>query len=359
MSSHRSLQEALQAPVTAQARLEILDRLWPYHASAIEEEDKSDWDAYFAYYTRQCTMALLDEGRQLCARNHEDILRIARLLTTEPTRSSVKTRIQEGLTQRRADEEEMQMLEGSASLATRLLAMIDVGPLPSEVSGRRTLPWCDESLYAAIHTHFDTPQDPDAEKIALAMDFTARNIVNTAGIAIIWTDNLVDHLRLVDNDKKLCVFHHVSFLNRMEWTQSHAFPAGFARETLDTLRLLFPSSDRKAKRWLRVTYRSDVVSAKVDGGLLNVGELKINHSSRRLENLNFWRDRLGAVKDAVDEATPPTRALLKALSDHKQSDRWLSSWVAIVAIGLTLFFGLVQSIEGAIQVYKAYHSESN
>jgi hypothetical protein len=27
----------------------------------------------------------------------------------------------------------------------------------------------------------------------------------------------------------------------------------------------------------------------------------------------------------------------------------------MVAIGLTLFFGLVQSIEGAVQVYKAYH----
>jgi hypothetical protein len=97
---------------------------------------------------------------------------------------------------------------------------------------------------------------------------------------------------------------------------------------------------------------------EVDVGLFNVGSLKTSHPSRRLENLMFWRDRMGALSDAVDEATPPTKALLKALNDHKQSDRWLSSWVAIVAIGLTLLFGLIQSIEGAIQVYNSYHPES-
>jgi predicted anti-sigma-YlaC factor YlaD len=52
---------------------------------------------------------------------------------------------------------------------------------------------------------------------------------------------------------------------------------------------------------------------------------------------------------------PSTKALLRALKDNKRGDRWLNSWVAMVAIGLTLFFGLVQSIEGAVQVYKAYH----
>lgn len=104
--------------------------------------------------------------------------------------------------------------------------------------------------------------------------------------------------------------------------------------------------------------KSDDLRAKLDSGMLTVGELKATHPCRRLQNMRFWRDRLGALKDAVDEGTPPTKALLKALSDHKQSDRWLSSWVAIIAIGLTLFFGLVQSIEGAIQVYKSYHPES-
>jgi hypothetical protein len=94
---------------------------------------------------------------------------------------------------------------------------------------------------------------------------------------------------------------------------------------------------------------------KIDMNLCNIGHFKAGHASRRLENFKFWHDRLESLKDAVDEATSPSKALLKALSDRKQGDRWLNSWVALVAIGLTLFFGLVQSIEGAIQVFKAYH----
>ena len=49
----------------------------------------------------------------------------------------------------------------------------------------------------------------------------------------------------------------------------------------------------------------------------------------------------------------------KALKDSKRGDHWLNSWTAIVAIGLTLFFRLVQSVEGAVQVYKAYHPEAD
>jgi hypothetical protein len=63
------------------------------------------------------------------------------------------------------------------------------------------------------------------------------------------------------------------------------------------------------------------------------------------------------LKEAVEDARPTATVLVEALRDSRKSERWLSSWIAIVAIGLTLFFGLVQSVEGAVQVYKAYHPE--
>lgn len=135
---------------------------------------------------------------------------------------------------------------------------------------------------------------------------------------------------------------------------SPLFPDGFIEETLDTLTLLFPDTDRGTKRWLETEFRTHPLLTQMDCGLLRCGHFRSGHSSRRLERFRFWRDRLGMLREAVDEATPPSKALLKALRDTKQGDRWFNSWVAIVAIGLTLFFGLVQSIEGAIQVYKAY-----
>jgi hypothetical protein len=118
---------------------------------------------------------------------------------------------------------------------------------------------------------------------------------------------------------------------------------------------LLPSTDRKTKQWLEGELREDFLKSRVDIGLLHVGSIEAGHTSRRLGNYHFWRDRLDALRDAIDEATPPSKALLKALSVRKQGDRWLNSWVATVAISLTLFFALVQSIEGAFQVCKAYH----
>lgn len=119
--------------------------------------------------------------------------------------------------------------------------------------------------------------------------------------------------------------------------------------------LLFPDNDQKSRRWLENDFQNNTQSIVIDRSVTNVGHFKAGHPSRRLERYHFWRDRLGALAEAIDDATPPSRAILKALKDRKKGDRWLNSWVATVAICLTLFFGLVQSIEGAIQVYQALH----
>jgi hypothetical protein len=133
------------------------------------------------------------------------------------------------------------------------------------------------------------------------------------------------------------------------------YPDKFVRETLDTLTLLFPGKDRKTTQWLDGELLESPLLTKVDLGLLSMGSWNAGHASRRLENFRFWRSRLGALKDAVKEATPFSEDVIRTLRDRKQGDRWFNSWVAVVAIGLTLFFGLVQSVEGAVQVYKAYH----
>ena len=130
---------------------------------------------------------------------------------------------------------------------------------------------------------------------------------------------------------------------------SDLFPPGLIEETIDTLSLLFPNNNRKTQRWLQL-------EPQLDKGLMRCDHLKSRHRTRRLKRYKFWQDRLGLLEEVADEATPPSRALLRALKDSKRGDGWLNSWVAVVAIGLTLFFGLVQSVEGAIQVYKAYHS---
>jgi hypothetical protein len=57
--------------------------------------------------------------------------------------------------------------------------------------------------------------------------FKARNFKNVAGINIIWTSNLVDHLRILedetDGSTSVAIFHHTSFL---QWGKKHvSYPA--------------------------------------------------------------------------------------------------------------------------------------
>jgi hypothetical protein len=132
----------------------------------------------------------------------------------------------------------------------------------------------------------------------------------------------------------------------------------FVQETLDTLKLLFPSMDESIERWLAGECEENSSVTKIDVGLSNVGYFKASDPSRWLEHFQYWRDRLEPLHEAVERRTPKREQLFRTLRNHKQGDSWITSWAAVVAIGLTLFFGLVQSIEGAVQVWKAYHPTS-
>lgn len=63
------------------------------------------------------------------------------------------------------------------------------------------------------------------------------------------------------------------------------------------------------------------------------------------------------LKQAYDDSTPTT--FLQWCYDQRNGERWYTFWVAVVILGFTIFFGVVQTIEGAIQVHKAYHPSTN
>lgn len=127
-----------------------------------------------------------------------------------------KTR-QSLITQRSIDEEK-QMLHCSTIIAVRLLAMVNIGSLPHEIPNSRIVPWKDGSLADSIHEHFRSPQEFDAAGVLLESDFTARNFQKIAGLEVVWTDNLADHLRLIHSDTKVFIFHHTTFLRWMKHT---------------------------------------------------------------------------------------------------------------------------------------------
>lgn len=134
-------------------------------------------------------------------------------------------------------------------------------------------------------------------------------------------------------------------------SQETLLPAGLADETLQTLALLFPSADPVTRRWF---YRTPD-SKSLDSSLSECGQLSTDN--RQIERFLFWRDRLVTLKQVFDEAQPKT--LSQWWHDRRNGVQWYTFWVAVVVLVLTVFFGFIQSVEGALQVYTSFKSLSS
>lgn len=102
--------------------------------------------------------------------------------------------------------------ENSINLVARVLLMIKFGDIPHECLGGRRLEWTHGTLLEFIHNYFCRPAALGHERIKLEKSFNALNVKRIGGIEIWWTDNLAEHLRMMDDDKAVAIFHHASFL---------------------------------------------------------------------------------------------------------------------------------------------------
>lgn len=73
-------------------------------------------------------------------------------------------------------------------------------------------------------------------------------------------------------------------------------------------------------------------------------------SDRQIETCVFWHDHLILLKQAFDQSQPAT--LSQWWYDRRNGAQWHAFWIAVVVLFLTIFFGIVQSIEAELQVYK-------
>jgi hypothetical protein len=94
--------------------------------------------------------------------------------------------------------------------------MMRIGDVPHELSAGRYLDWKQGTLRNFVHNNFSVPSVLGHERIKFEKTFNALSLRRVAGIDIRWTDNLADHLRLMNDDTLLCVFHHVAFLQRQQ-----------------------------------------------------------------------------------------------------------------------------------------------
>lgn len=139
---------------------------------------------------------------------------------------------------------------------------------------------------------------------------------------------------------------------------STLYPDGLVNETLRTLALLFPQSefsssirDSNNKRVWFEKLCSVSSPCLVDPQVALCGNLRAEE--RQIERFAYWRDRLIILKQMYDDATPKT--IKQWWHDRRNGERWFTFWVAVLVLMITITLGLVQCIESALQVYKAYY----
>lgn len=139
--------------------------------------------------------------------------------------------------------------------------------------------------------------------------------------------------------------------NLFQWQfadfSSPLLPAGLVAETIRTIALLFPETDKRTEKWFRTLSSS----RRLDSKAIKCGRLRAE--DRHIENFEFWYDRLAILKQVFDEAEPST--IRQWWCDRRKRVQWYTFWVAALVLALTVFFGLIQSVEGALQVYKAFN----
>ncbi|KAL9629110.1 MAG: hypothetical protein Q9164_007017, partial [Protoblastenia rupestris] len=194
------------------------------------------------------------------------------------------------------------------------------------------------------------PKSQLSDTVKLPKGFNAPNLERIAGIRVAWTSNLADHLLLKDDDTKVMVYHHGTFLELHKSSGTSIIPKGLIDETILTLALLIPSANKKSQNWFRKKQKE----LRLDPKAGTYGPL--NAEARQIENFHFWRDRMVILKQAFDESEPQTISLW--WYDDRKKVQWYTFWIAALVLILTIVFGLIASIAGIVQAWAAVRAIS-
>jgi hypothetical protein len=220
MAAFDLLKHDLQVTNDPQLRSSILNSLWNWNGSTAAHnfiQDSCYFDSFFEYYDQQCTAARHDAKNQEVFRTHRDLLKIIdEVRNVNRTKSSIKSSLRLKLLLPDSDDTN-QLLDDGIDLAVRIWLMLFIGEYRQIIGpAQRHIVWEeDDSLKRLLELEF-SPDVAVKDNVKLERLFTARNMERIAGLEIIWTSNLADHLRLFDDDSRVAIFHQACFLKNMQ-----------------------------------------------------------------------------------------------------------------------------------------------
>ena len=174
--------------------------------------------SYFQYYAEQCNAVYHVYGRHFPLKTHQDTVDVAVDILQGYGRPHVKAQIAVRYPHLRDGySENDNTLEGAINLVVRLLTMVDIGHFPRTYTGRTAYQWVDGACAGFLGgTVFPHQKTLSGQGVKLGSLFTARNLHLITGLDIQLTANLADHLALREDENKVLIFHHASFLKSQE-----------------------------------------------------------------------------------------------------------------------------------------------
>ncbi|KAJ9493793.1 hypothetical protein H2202_010721 [Exophiala xenobiotica] len=337
-TSAPTLQSSIQQPLFKDEKKFILKKCWPNSfVAGTADQQVADLAAYFHHYEVVCQNRSVNETGFL---QHCHIIKAFEIITTSKFSQAEATLKQSivrppHLFSQTSDDSEL--VHQLIDLTGQALLLLDIG----HWSG-------DEDLQTFLRSKSFSPS-AQADNYRIPQVFNLRNLDKIGGIKIRWTDILSEHLALEKEDTQVAIFHHGRVLDMLE--ESQLYPKGIVEEVRNTFAILHPRFDRSSQKWFdnqtsRPRGRTAGSSAILDGSF---AKTMLKAPERNIRAYNFFRDRLICVKETYDAHEPET--FMQSCRDYRKPAR---RWGFIIA-GLLFVFGMVQVIEGAIQVYKSYH----
>lgn len=194
--------------------LEIIDTLWtvPRDTTHRLRNGEPTPSLHGAAYTRYCLLQrsyLTHElGVQDKAQDSGFVRGVAQLLRNNLSRSEAVSAVERQL----KSQVGVEYCEEIVCFTARLLVMTNVGRFMSEAQLRRKILWESSSLRGCMDDYFSEAPKMSCEGIKFPKTFNAWSIDSVGGIKVRLTDNLADHLLLVEDDTTVLIFHHASFL---------------------------------------------------------------------------------------------------------------------------------------------------
>jgi hypothetical protein len=201
--------QALITTITPDLKERVLSEFW-----GITSSQTNKWlvEHYSEYYSKQVQLMLYDGGHDAPTWTHNDIVDVMTYVTNLRDRQDISSSLQSRLTASGVTVREA-VVDQLIDLAARLCLMTSFGKAPFADERQLSVKWIQGNSKELLHQHFH-PQaavhvDP---RFKLPKIFTARNVYRIGGIQIEWTPYLSEHLRLLDHDERVAIFHHVGFL---------------------------------------------------------------------------------------------------------------------------------------------------